>query len=276
MGTFQNYIVGHCVNMIFLQFPNKTSSFLFSGPRLKPIFVRKRDRITIIEKEKEAQKQKKIEEEVQRQAEERRRQTLRLVEETIRKEQQAKDKENNEPNINDVCTDDENDEVEYEAWKLRELKRVKRDREEREALEKEKMEIDRLRNMTEEERRVHLRLNPKVVTNKAAKGKYKFLQKYYHRGAFYLDKDDDVYKRDFAQATLEDHFDKTILPKVMQVKNFGRSGRTKYTHLVDQDTTQFDSPWSTENAQNLKFHSQQAGGIKPVFDKPSLKKRKTQ
>ncbi|XP_018573461.1 microfibrillar-associated protein 1 [Anoplophora glabripennis] len=258
------------------EYEEYTDSEEETGPRLKPIFVRKRDRITIIEKEKEAQKQKKLEEETQRQAEERRRQTLRLVEETIRKEQQAKDKENNEPNINDVCTDDENDEVEYEAWKLRELKRIKRDREEREALEKEKMEIERLRNMTEEDRRVQQRLNPKLVTNKAVKGKYKFLQKYYHRGAFYLDREDDVYKRDFAQATLEDHFDKTILPKVMQVKNFGRSGRTKYTHLVDQDTTQFDSPWSTENAQNLKFHSQQAGGIKPVFDKPSLKKRKTQ
>ncbi|KAJ8940358.1 hypothetical protein NQ314_010735, partial [Rhamnusium bicolor] len=258
------------------EYEEYTDSEEEAGPRLKPIFVRKRDRITVIEKEKEAQKQRKLEEEAQRQAEERRRQTLRLVEETIKKEQQVRDKENNEPNINDVCTDDENDEVEYEAWKLRELKRIKRDREEREALEKEKMEIDRLRNMTEEERRVQLRLNPKTVTNKAAKGKYKFLQKYYHRGAFYLDREDDVYKRDFAQATLEDHFDKTILPKVMQVKNFGRSGRTKYTHLVDQDTTQFDSPWSTENSQNLKFHSQQAGGVKPVFEKPSLKKRKMQ
>lgn len=247
-----------------------------TGPRLKPVFIRKRDRITIAEKEKEAQRQKQIELENQKLAEERRRQTLKMVEDSIKKEQQKENKDANIPSIHDVCTDDENDEVEYEAWKLRELKRVKRDREEREALEKERLEIERMRNMTEEERRLELRLNPKQVTNKAIKGKYKYLQKYYHRGAFYLDKEDDVYKRDFSQATLEDHFDKTILPKVMQVKNFGRSGRTKYTHLVDQDTTQFDSPWVSETAQNLKFHTTQAGGVKQVFDKPSLKKRKIQ
>lgn len=110
--------------------------------------------------------------------------------------------------------------------------------------------------------------------NKAAKGKYKFLQKYYHRGAFYLDKDAQVLQQDFAQATLEDHFDKSILPKVMQVKNFGRCGRTKYTHLVDQDTTQFDSPWTNDSATNSKFYSERGGGMKQVFEKPSGSSRR--
>lgn len=249
------------------EYEEYTDSEEETGPRLKPVFVRKKDRITVIEKEKEAQKQKQAELESKRMAEERRRHTLKMIEEDIRKE--AALKAGDEPKLADVNTDDENDEVEYEAWKLRELKRIKRDREEREALEKERSELERIRNMTEEERRLELRNNPKVITNKASKGKYKFLQKYYHRGVFYLDNEEDVFKRDFSQATLEDHFDKTILPKVMQVKNFGRSGRTKYTHLVDQDTTQLDSPWASDTAQNLKFYNNQAAGMKQAFDKPT-------
>ena len=65
-----------------------------------------------------------------------------------------------------------------------------------------------------------------------------------------------------------------VLPKVMQVKNFGRSGRTKYTHLVDQDTTQFDSPWTQETSMNHKFQLNHAAGAKPVFERPSHKKKK--
>lgn len=256
------------------EYEEYTDSEEETGPRLKPVFVRRKDRITVMEKEKELAKKTLVELEKKKMSDERKRDTLRMVEESIRQETQPI-KTTNENNIDDVCTDDENDEVEFESWKLRELKRIKRDREEREALEKERLEIERVRNLTEEERRQEARLNPKVVTNKAAKGKYKFLQKYYHRGAFYLDRDETVLKRDFSGATLEDHFDKTILPKVMQVKNFGRSGRTKYTHLVDQDTTHFDSPWISETAQNFKFHNSQSAGVKQIFERPSLKKFKS-
>lgn len=242
-------------------------------PRIKPQFVRKRDRTTIIEKEKDLVKQRQLEIDAKRQAKERRRYTLRMVEDSIKKDQEAT-KAEKDPHINDVQTEDENDELEYEAWKLREIKRIKRERDERDALEKEKNEIERLRNLTEDERRKEQQVNPKQVTNKGVKGKYKFLQKYYHRGAFYLDKEETVFKQDFSAPTLEDHFDKTILPKVMQVKNFGRCGRTKYTHLVDQDTTKFDSPWVSETANNVKFVQERAGGMKQVFDRPSYNKRK--
>lgn len=243
-----------------------------TGPRLKPVFVRKKDRITIQEKEREERRQKELEQEVQRLAEERRRNTLKMVAQELKKEL-AEEKENTAEGL-EINTDDDNDEEEYEAWKVRELKRMKRDRERKEVLDKDKFEVERLRNMTEEERRQEAKMNPKIITNKAAKGKYKFLQKYYHRGAFFLDNEDTVLKRDFSEATLEDHFDKTVLPKVMQVKNFGRSGRTKYTHLVDQDTTQFESPWLADTAMNLKFHTDRGGGMKQAFDRPSTTKKR--
>merc|ERR1712083_966462 len=245
------------------------------GARLKPVFVRKRDRLTVQEREREEAKQRQAEREAQMMAEQRRRDTLRMVETAVKLEtQERKTQETNDPDglLNTVNTDDENEEVEYEAWKLRELKRLKRDRDEKEERAREAAEVDRLRNMTDEERRLELKHNPKTVTNKAAKGKYKFLQKYYHRGAFFLDKEENVFSRDVTSATLEDRFDKTVLPKVMQVKNFGRSGRTKYTHLVDQDTTQFDAAWSQESATNQKFLQAHAGGMKQHFEKPTRKK----
>ena len=126
--------------------------------------------------------------------------------------------------------------------------------------------------MTEEERQAELRKNPKIVDNQVGKkSKYKYLQKYYHRGAFFMDKNDELFSRDVSEPTLEDHFDKSVLPKVMQVKNFGMAGRTKYTHLLDQDTSAKDSPWTTDKQTSKKFHYEHGGGLKQLFERPKLK-----
>ena len=127
--------------------------------------------------------------------------------------------------------------------------------------EKEKSDIEKMRNMTEEERRKFAKENPKIITNQRdKKGKYKFLQKYYHRGAFYMvtlfspptatrcsennvkslffqDEEEGIFTRDYAEPTLEDHFDKTVLPKVMQVTTiilrlYSTAGQACVGHLI--------------------------------------------
>ncbi|CAB1339103.1 unnamed protein product [Coregonus sp. 'balchen'] len=206
-------------------------------PRLKPVFIRKKDRVTVAEREAEELKQRELEAEAKKQVEDRRRYTLKIVEEEAKKE--FEENRRTLAALDTLDTDGENEEEEYEA------------------MEKEKSEIERFHSLTEEERRAELRNNGKQITNKASKGKYKFLQKYYHRGAFFMDEEENVFKRDFSAPTLEDHFNKTILPKVMQ------------------DTTSFDSAWAQESAQNSKFFKQKAAGVRDVFDRPTVQKRKT-
>ena len=152
------------------------------------LFLLIQDRLTVQEREREEDREMQIEREKQVMADHRKRDTRRLIENIVKDtaiERKAKDSD--PAGLNEVITDDEaNDEVEYEAWKLREFKRMKRDRDEKENLLREREEMDRMRNMTEEERRMEMKNNPKQITNRGEKGKYKFMQKYYHRGAFYM------------------------------------------------------------------------------------------
>ena len=95
-------------------------------PRLKPVFIRKKDRVTVQEQEAEALKQKELEQEAKRMAEEWRNYTLKIVEET---KKELEENKRSLAALDTLNTDDENDEEEYEAWKVRWLKRIKWERE---------------------------------------------------------------------------------------------------------------------------------------------------
>ena len=69
----------------------------------------------------------------------------------------------------------------------------------------------------------------------------------------------DVRVRRADEPTGDDKFDRSVLPTVMQVKNFGRRGRTKYTHLTAEDTTQFDDYHKPDSSLARKFESKMAG-----------------
>ena len=86
------------------------------------------------------------------------------------------------PRLRRLCVD----------WKARELARLKRDLEELHRHDFEQAEIERRRKLTEEERKEEDEQLIKEGKKKSAdreKGKMQFMQKYYHKGAFYMDED---------------------------------------------------------------------------------------
>uniref|UniRef100_A0A0G4GB91 Micro-fibrillar-associated protein 1 C-terminal domain-containing protein n=1 Tax=Chromera velia CCMP2878 TaxID=1169474 RepID=A0A0G4GB91_9ALVE len=217
--------------------------------RAKPLFVPRHRRETI--KEREAAEAEEAERERQKKAEKhkRKRETQMQVAEKMRQEEEEAAAAGKHFGADDSDTEmpddtDQNNAEEYEMWKLRELKRIKRDREEREARGKFTAEIERRRRMTDTERQkddeILDRYAPKAEKRS---GKFEFMQKYYHKGAFFQDKgqtgEESIYNRDFQLATAEDKSNKEALPKPMHVRRgqFGKAGQTKWTHLTDNDTT---------------------------------------
>ncbi|KAK8694594.1 hypothetical protein V6N13_072142 [Hibiscus sabdariffa] len=248
----------------------------------KAVFVPKSERETIAERKRLEAEEQAMEVAEKRKLEHRKIETRQLVVEKIREDAEIQRNMELEANIEDVDTDDEiNEAEEYEAWKAREIARIKRDREEREAMIKEREEIEKVRNMTEEERREWERRNPKPAP--PPKQKWKFMQKYFHKGAFFQTDADDpaatagahnIYHRDFSAPTGDDKMDKTILPKVMQVKHFGRSGRTKWTHLVNEDTTDWNNPWTYNDPLRAKYNAKMAAVNAPIAKPKGSKKLK--
>ncbi|EMR67541.1 putative microfibril-associated protein [Eutypa lata UCREL1] len=145
----------------------------------------------------------------------------------------------------DVDTEDDKDPAaEYAAWKLRELRRIKREREAIEARERERAEVERRRNLTDEERRAEdAAFLAQQKEEKDGRGKMGYLQKYHHRGAFYRGGDDEaeaLANRDIMGARFADDVqNRELLPKALQLRDMtrlGRKGATKYRDLKSEDT----------------------------------------
>ncbi|EIW86347.1 hypothetical protein CONPUDRAFT_161109 [Coniophora puteana RWD-64-598 SS2] len=200
--------------------------------QFRPVFIHKRNRATIAERDAMAQDTEDVLQQKEAAAEERKKQSHDMVAESIRRELAEKEKEDVVPDVDD--TDGLDPAGEFEAWRLRELGRIKKEKEEEIRLEQEREEVERRRALPEEQRLKEDMERAERTRAEKPKGQQKFLQKYWHKGAFH--QDEEILKRhDFTEAT-ESTMDISMLPKVMQVKNFGKRSRTKYTHLLDQDT----------------------------------------
>lgn len=154
------------------------------------------------------------------------------------------------------------------------------------------------------------------------KKKWKYLQKYYHKGVFYMDEKStgqagtsvlasstsgdssaiqssdyygagaqeqqaedeaarraaekklDARLRDYSGATLEDTYNREALPAVLQVKKFGMRGRTKYTHLVDQDTTKFGAESLGKDRGIQSSYLQKRSGVGDIDNAGRRKKKR--
>lgn len=236
---------------------------------IKPVFVSKNQRSTILaRKEQETKDAAKIEA-MQAKKILKKEEARALVAKTMQDDLDAQHKILTEFEVDD-SDDEAAEEEEFEAWKVRELKRIKREVQKRATEEAERTEMERLRDMSEEDRLAELSKRKTLITNEREKSKYKFGQKYYHRGAFFMDQDEEIYKRDIDLPTLEDHFDKAAMPAVMQVKKFGFMGQTKYTNLRDQDTSSNDNSWSLDPQAAARVEAKRAGQ-KNTFERPRKK-----
>ena len=217
----------------------------------RPVFVPKALRGTILEREAAEEKERQREKAAERRRKARADESRALVAEAVVRADaeaaMAKRGKSGEDSDDDAPddTDDLEDPLEFEAWRVRELARATRERDERRKAADDEAETLRRRALSPAARRAE---DEKIGKGKKPeKAKWKFLQKYHHKGAFFMDDDTlakagegDVRNRATDGAVLEDKFDRAALPKVMQVKDFGFQGRTKYTHLSDQDTTFVD------------------------------------
>lgn len=205
--------------------------------------------------------------EAERLAAARRLEAQQLASERIKAELLAKQSEEAKPDLDD--TDGLDPEAEFAAWRIRELRRIKREWEAEEAKEQEEQERARRAAMTEAERDAEDTARAEAGRKEAReqRGKMVFMQKYYHKGAFFQDLD-ILKKHDYRTEDTEGTIpNKESLPKMLQVRDgdVGKKGRSKWTHLGAEDTSKdVFSLKSLQRARDTSIEggaSRGAGGV---------------
>lgn len=136
------------------------------------------------------------------------------------------------PDTNDThCSQEE----EYKLWVEREVERLRREiRVQADydfgvamAQKRRMMEDRELKQFRQEQEKRHM----------------KYMQKYYHKGAYSVVDDDnerakELMQRDYTEAVGDDLIDKTLLPESMRVRGeLSERPKTKWTNLRNEDTT---------------------------------------
>lgn len=227
--------------------------------RNKPVFVRKSSRSTHLEREVKEKQEQELLQELKSLQDEKKTRTKVVVAEAILKE------EIQQFDSDPETSSSSEDEDAFSQWKIREIKRIMRDKEAKEQRLKEEAEIERRRLMSDWERQEEDKKLGNDALAKPVKQKIQYMQKYYNKGVYFQERDQngklqELFMRDY-NAPVEGDFDKTNLPKILQKRRgeFGKKGQSKYTHLTNEDTTDFNPMYMPQPELLMKQQMKGAG-----------------
>jgi microfibrillar-associated protein 1 len=137
------------------------------------------------------------------------------------------------PDTNDSLADQDS---EYRFWVAREVQRLRDELRVEAEFVRDAATTTRLKRTADAElEALRARAKPR--------GHMRYMQKYYHRGAFAAGvasaRAEELLSRDVTEAVGADRIDKTLLPEAMRVRgeDWGKKGRSKWTNLRAEDTT---------------------------------------
>lgn len=224
--------------------------------RSKPVFIPKSNRVTHKHREQQEREEQQLLQDLKKIQEEKKNRT-QIVVNSLNEEIEEFD--------SDPDSSSSEDPEFFTLWKIREVKRIVRDKESREQMKKEAEEVERRRNLSDWERQEEDKRLGNDESAKPVKQQIRYMQKYYSKGVYFQERDEngrlnEIFMRDY-NAPVEGDFDKSVLPKILQKRRgeFGKKGQSKYTHLSNEDTTNFDPMYMPQAELLIKQQMKGAG-----------------